>query len=80
VAGNVATPGRFASPTYLTVADAVALAGGPNRFADAEDTVIVRQSDDGKVRRIPINYRMLQRGEGLQMNLVLLRGDRIVVP
>ncbi|MEM1030732.1 MAG: polysaccharide biosynthesis/export family protein [Myxococcota bacterium] len=80
VAGNVAQPGRFTNQSYLTVLDAMALAGGPNRFADASDTVILRKQRDGSVKRIPINYEILKKGRGLEMNLVLLRGDQVFVP
>lgn len=80
VAGNVAQPGRFTNQSYLTVLDALALAGGPNRFADASSTVILRKKRDGTIKRIPINYEILKRGQGLKMNLVLLRGDQVFVP
>ncbi len=80
VAGNVAQPGRFTNQSYLTVLDALALAGGPNRFADAGSTVILRRNRDGTIKRIPINYEILKRGKGLEMNLVLVRGDQVFVP
>lgn len=80
VSGNVTGPGRYASQTYLTVSDAIALAGGPNRFASPEDTIVVRRNRDGSVKRIPINYELLKEGQGLQMDLVLLRGDQVFVP
>jgi len=80
VAGNVAQPGRFTNQSYLTVLDALALAGGPNRFADAASTVVLREKRDGTITRIPINYELLKKGQGLEMNLVLIRGDQIFVP
>jgi polysaccharide biosynthesis/export protein len=80
VSGNVGGPGRYAAQTYLTVSDAIALAGGPNRFASPEKTIIVRRNPDGSVRRIPVNYELIKEGEGLQMDLVLLRGDQVFVP
>jgi polysaccharide export outer membrane protein len=79
VAGNVATPGRYASAMYLTVSDAIALAGGPTRFADAEDTVVLRRKG-GKVRRIPVDYEGIIQGEREGENLVLVPGDVVFVP
>jgi polysaccharide export outer membrane protein len=80
VSGRVATPGRFNSSGYLTVADAIALAGGPDRFAKAEEVFIIRTDKSGKRRRIPVNYDQIKRGEHLHQNIYLLRGDQIFVP
>jgi len=80
VAGNVTTPGRIASKSYLTVADAIALAGGPNRFASPNEVVVLRHEDEGKMKRIPIDYTQISEGRNLEQNIVLLRGDRIFIP
>jgi polysaccharide export outer membrane protein len=80
VAGSVTTPGRYASPVYLTVADAIALAGGPTRFADPEETVVLRRNGNGTVRRIEVDYERILEGKSQDQNLVLLRGDVVFVP
>jgi len=80
VAGQVETPGRFTSQGYLTVADAIALAGGPNRFADPANCFVLRSGPDGKTRKIPVNYQQINRGEHLEQNLPLFRGDQVIVP
>jgi polysaccharide export outer membrane protein len=80
VAGSVATPGRIAAKTYLTVADAIALAGGPSRFAQPSDTILIRRGLDGRLKRIPIDYERIIAGRNLEQNLILYRGDRIYVP
>lgn len=80
VAGNVGKPGRINAQNYLSVADAIAAAGGPNRFASPSDTIILRRNPDGTVRKIPINYDQISKGLFLRQNLVLLRGDRVFVP
>ncbi|MBW2731285.1 MAG: polysaccharide biosynthesis/export family protein [Deltaproteobacteria bacterium] len=80
VSGNVARPGLFTSSRYVTVQEAVAMAGGPTRFAEPIKTVIVRQGKGGKTRRIPVNYPFVVSGKSPQMNLVLLRGDVVHVP
>ncbi len=80
VSGNVTQPGIFSSKSFLTVADAIALAGGPNRFANASNITLVRKAPTGEIRRIPIDYNEILSGEGLDQNLVLMSGDTILVP
>jgi polysaccharide biosynthesis/export protein len=80
VAGNVERPGVFFSKYYVTVSEAVALAGGPNRFASPEDMVIVRADTGGAVRKVPIDYTEIRAGDHPEKNLVLLPGDTIYVP
>lgn len=79
VAGNVEHPGMFTPPYYVTVLEAMSMAGGPNRFAAPERAVIVRTTSGG-ARRIPIDYDTLKNGERPEQNIVILPGDTIFVP
>jgi polysaccharide export outer membrane protein len=80
VAGNVEHPGLFTSPYFVTVIEAMAMAGGPNRFAAPSSTVIVRTYSPGSTRQIPIDYETLKNGERPEQNIVVLAGDTIYVP
>jgi polysaccharide export outer membrane protein len=80
VSGNVAHPGVIESTRYLTVSEAIALAGGPTRFAEPSGTVLIRTAPDGTVHRIPIEYDEVEAGRRPEQDLVLLRGDRVYVP
>lgn len=80
VAGNVERPGIFPSKYYVQVAEAIALAGGMNRFAASKHVVIVRNDLNGQVRKIPVNYERIANGEHPDENLVLLSGDTLFVP
>jgi polysaccharide export outer membrane protein len=80
VAGNAARPGTFSPRRYVTVAEGIAMAGGANRFASAEKTVLIRRGAKGEIRRIPINYPELEKGQNLEQNIVLLRDDTIYIP
>jgi polysaccharide export outer membrane protein len=81
VSGNVENPGVFTSVHYVTVAEAIALAGGPNKFANNAGVVIVRRDrKTGKYRRIPVNYNDVRSGARPEANLVLLPGDTVYVP
>jgi polysaccharide export outer membrane protein len=81
VNGNVEHTGVFASNRYVTVSEAVALAGGPNRFANPDETVIIRldPSTNGK-KRIPIDYPAILKGTHPEQDLPLVAGDVVWVP
>jgi len=79
VAGNVGHPGVFTSPYFVTVSQALALAGGPNRYAD-DEIVIVRKDPSGKIRRIPVDYDDVLEGDAPEQDIVVLAGDNIYVP
>jgi len=79
VAGNVEHPGLFSARYYLTVSEALALAGGPNRYADTDQVVIVRWQN-GSLLRIPINYDDILSGRSPEQDIVILAGDSVRVP
>jgi len=80
VAGNVEHPGLFTSRSYVTVSEALALAGGPNRYASTDQIVIVRSAGGHGQRRIPINYDDILSGKSPEQDIVLLAGDAVRVP
>jgi polysaccharide export outer membrane protein len=80
VSGNVEHSGAYAANHYLTVTEAIALAGGPNRFADADQTVIIRQNPGNAPKRIPIDYPAILDGRKPNQDLPVLSGDVIYVP
>jgi polysaccharide export outer membrane protein len=80
VAGNVEHPGLFTSRSYVTISDALALAGGPNRYAATDAIVLVRTAGGRGVRRIPVNYDDILSGKSPEQDIVLLAGDAIRVP
>lgn len=80
VSGNVEKPGQYTAPSYLTVIEALSMAGGPNRFAQSEEVVILRDYGTKKYRKIPINYETLRLGTTPDMNIVIMPNDNIVVP
>jgi polysaccharide export outer membrane protein len=80
VSGNVSHPGLFNSRYFVTVSEAIALAGGPTRYADSDRVVIVRTDSQGKARRIPIDYDAILEGDAPQQDIVVLAGDNIYIP
>lgn len=81
VQGEVGKTGVYQSDQYVTVADALALAGGPTRFAKRSQIVLMRKDPTtAETRRIPIDYDDLASGKRIDMNIFVLPGDTIYVP
>jgi polysaccharide export outer membrane protein len=80
VSGNVEKPGSYNANHYARVSEAITLAGGPNKFASPADTVIIRASADGAVRRIPVDDLAILNGKRPEQDLVILPGDTVYVP
>jgi polysaccharide export outer membrane protein len=80
VSGAVEHPGVYRSNKYVTVLEALQLAGGPNRFASPRETQIMRRDKQGQLRIIPIDYQAVLDGSRPEANLALLAGDQIYVP
>lgn len=80
VNGEVARPGMYTNPKYVRVADAIALAGGPTRFAKRSDILIVRVNAQGQQVSIPIDFDLVASGKRPDMNIWVLADDVIYVP
>jgi polysaccharide export outer membrane protein len=80
VTGNVSNPGSFASTYYVSVADAIAMAGGPTRFADTGGIEVIRIGRDGKTRRIPLSLDDIETRKRPEANVILVAGDTVHVP
>ncbi len=79
VIGKVAKPGMFNVARPLTVLQALAMAGGLTTFANESNISIVRYYGK-KTMRIPFNYKEVKQGKNLQQNILLERGDVVLVP
>lgn len=79
VTGRVNKPGGFPVNAKVTVLQALSVAGGLNPFAKRSKIKVFRQ-EDGKTVTYPFDYDEVVDGENLQQNIVLKRGDVIVVP
>jgi polysaccharide export outer membrane protein len=81
VQGEVVKTGVFTTDQYVTVADAIALAGGPTRFARRDGMVLLRNDPKTKeMKRIPFDYDTLASGKRPEMNIFVLPGDTIYIP
>lgn len=80
VSGEVVRAGMIQSRQYLTVAEAIAQAGGFTRFAERNKIILSRRAKDGSIKRIPIVYDFIENGKAPEMNLVMLSGDSLHIP
>jgi polysaccharide biosynthesis/export protein len=81
IQGEVVHAGVFSSDQYVTVAEALALAGGLSRFAKPDGILLFRRSaKTGERRQIPLDYEQLASGKRPDMNIYVLPGDAIWVP
>jgi polysaccharide export outer membrane protein len=81
ISGEVTKTGVFTSDQYVTVSEALAMAGGLTRFAKrGEIQLLRRDSKTGQQRQIPLDYDLLASGKRVDMNIYVLPGDSIYVP
>ena len=79
VVGKVAKPGMYNVSKPLTVLQALALAGGPVVFAK-EDKISILRNHGKETLRLPFNYEEIKKGKNLEQNILLERGDVVIVP
>jgi polysaccharide export outer membrane protein len=79
VIGKVNHPGMFPITLETNVMQILAMAGGLNPFAASGKILILRQ-EGGQTFKIPFDYPRVEKGENLEQNVLLKRGDVVVVP
>lgn len=79
VVGKVRKPGSYRIGLDTTVMQLLAMAGGLDPFANEKKLQILREKN-GETVKIPFNYRDVSKGDNLNQNIVLQRGDVVVVP
>lgn len=79
VIGKVNKPGQYAITLDTTVMQLLSIAGGLNPFASEDRIHILRRKKNITIK-IPFNYSQVLKGNNLEQNIVLQRGDVVVVP
>ena len=79
VVGRVNKPGEYLIGHYTDVLQALSLAGGLTPFAAENDIKIMRRVK-GEQQAIPFRYGDLRKGRDLGQNIILQRGDTVMVP
>ena len=79
VIGKVNKPGIFPIDLETTIMQVLAMAGGLNPFA-ADSKIYILRHENGVMKKIPFDYHEVEKGKNLVQNIILKRGDVIVVP
>jgi polysaccharide export outer membrane protein len=79
VVGRVNKPGEYVIGHYTDVLQALSLAGGLTPFA-AENDIKVMRRVRGEQYAIPFRYGDVRKGRDLEQNIILQRGDVVMVP
>ena len=79
VIGRVNHPGRFALNSSVNVLQVLAMAGGLNPFAKKNKILIFRY-ENSETQTFNFRYDDVSQGKSLEQNIILKRGDVIVVP
>ncbi len=79
ILGRVNSPGRFLLSSRVNVLQGLAMAGGLTPFADNNKIKIFR-TEDGTTKLILFRYNDVIKGKNLEENIILERGDVIIVP
>lgn len=84
VMGEVTKPGKYQLKSYITLLQAISMAGGFTEYAKRNKLQVVRTTPNGDHKlhevHIPVRYDDVVAGKGEPGNLVLLSGDTVVVP
>lgn len=78
VLGKVNKPGEYLALGKVDVMQALAMAGGLTPFADEDDIIIIHHQND-KTISLSFDYNAVSKGEDLQQNITLERGDVVIV-
>ncbi len=79
VMGKVVSPGSFAMTHQMDILQALSLAGGLTPYAK-ENSISVIRRQQAEQTQIDVRYADLKKGVNLNDNILLERGDIIVVP
>ena len=79
VVGRVNKPGEYVIGHYTDVLQALSLAGGLTPFAAENDIKVIRRVK-GQQQVFHFRYGDVRKGQDLEQNILLQRGDSVMVP
>lgn len=79
VLGRVERPGVYPITGQTTLVEAIALAGGFTEWANKRSITVVTHQN-GKEKKVKVNYKKIASGKDPSQNIILTRGDIIIVP
>ena len=79
VSGQIRTPGVVHLRSETTILQLIPMVGGFTDWANQKKILIIRK-ENGKEKRITVNYKKIIKGGDPGSNLILKAGDTIIVP
>ena len=79
VIGQVKSPGVLRLRSETTVSQIIVMTGGFTDWANPKKIVVVRK-EDGREKRIKVNYKRIMEGKDLGTDVVLKAGDTVIIP
>lgn len=79
ISGEIQKPGVYRLRSETTFAQFIPMAGGFTQWANQKKIIIIRK-ENGKEKRMTVNYKKIVQGNDLNSNLFLKSGDTIIVP
>ncbi len=79
VSGEVRNPGVQRLRSESSLLQVIPMCGGFTEWANQKKILVIRK-ENGKEKRITVNYKKLVEGRGLETNFLLKPGDIIIVP
>ncbi len=80
VLGRVNKPGEYQAGHHTDVLQALSMAGGLTPYAAENDIKIIRRRGGMEEIVFPFRYGDARKGKDLEQNIVLQRGDVVMVP
>lgn len=80
VLGRVADPGIREVEVGTNLLQAIAVAGGLDRFAATKRIQLRRRNADGQEQIFTFNYKAVERGAAIESMITMREGDVILVP
>jgi len=79
ISGQIRNPGVIRLRSETSLIQIISMAGGFTDWANQKKILIIRK-EDGKEKRITVNYKKAVTGEDPNSNIILKAGDTIIVP
>jgi len=79
ISGQVRTPGVIRLRNETTILQIIPMAGGFTDWANQKKILVIRK-EDGKEKRITVNYKKIVKGDAPESNIILKAGDTVIVP
>jgi polysaccharide export outer membrane protein len=79
VLGRVVKPGVYPITGKTTLVEAISMAGGFTEWANKRKITVIT-TEGTEETKVVVNYKKIASGEDPSQNIVLKRGDTIIVP